>query len=40
MVSFGPFGQPDFVKTSVPDFPVVLLFLSSTFDEDDDFDMV
>lgn len=29
MVSFAVFGQPDFVKTLVSDFPVLLLSISS-----------
>jgi hypothetical protein len=42
MVSFGVFGQFDFAKTSVSDFTVFVLFLSSTFAAGvfDDFDMV
>jgi hypothetical protein len=41
IVSFGVFGQPDFVKNSVSDFPVLVLFLISTFGAGgfDDFDM-
>lgn len=41
IVSFGVFGQSDLVKTSVSDFPVLVLFLSATFGGGgiDDFDM-
>ncbi|MES2777611.1 MAG: hypothetical protein V4722_25755 [Bacteroidota bacterium] len=33
-VSFGVFGQPDFVKTLVSDAPVLALSLVSTFEVD------
>jgi len=41
MVSFGVFGQSDFVKNSALNFSVLELFLISTFGSDgfDDFDM-
>lgn len=40
MLSLAVFGQPDFVKTSISEFPALAFFLSSTFGAGgDDFDM-